>query len=468
MINNKYSSGIDPIILKTAGFDLDSIKSTVKNMFSSEKGDEDKESFLNSIAPGLFFTLFKDRLGPLVSGLISLLMATFKVDVEGIIKSVWDSIKLSLNLKENISENEIDSIVDRVIKNNSKDPTKEDFSNFLKKESSISIRDAKIIKMAIQEQQQYGFSKTANFFEKFNVFKKIKNKSTGVFGGLLSTVLKTALASLGFMAAGKFLRETLDVGSDDSKSIQTSKSSQKHFPINPNYTEEQKNTKKTYWAFEISPSKSEIENLLIEFANDLYLGLENKNNLIKSTQTFQNLVNEIRSYNLNNVGGGITFIPKRFHSKRELVDIFIDEVVNLDLKGVMDPISTSDPSVTSAPSITMPTSTPTSIPVSLTQETETTSTSKQPATSAPPKPVKVTYPIVISKKWQDRMESPKQRELLSKLTPQEQKKVEEYLESLGPFDLLKINGMSEAEQIKMFKDMVRQHFGEEAYQRVNS
>lgn len=467
MINNKYSSGIDPIIFKTAGFDLESIKSTVKNMFSSEKGDEDKESFLNSIAPGLFFTLFKDRLGPLVAGLISLLMATFKVDVEGIIKSVWDSIKLSLNLKENISENEIDSIVDRVIKNNSKDPTKEDFSNFLKKESSISIRDAKIIKMAIQEQQQYGFSKTANFFEKFNVFKKIKNKSTGVFGGLLSTVLKTALASLGFMAAGSFVRDTLGIESDSSKSAPT-KSSQKHFPINPNYVEEQKNTKKTYWAFEISPSKSEIENLLIEFANDVYLGLENKNNLIKSTQTFQNLVNEIRSYNITNVSGGITFIPKSFHSKRELVDIFIDQVVNLDLKKIKSTISTSDPSVTSAPSITMPTSTPTSIPVSLTQETETTSTSKQPATSAPPKPVKVTYPIVISKKWQDRMETPQQRELLSKLKPEEQKKVEEYLESLGPLDKMSIWGMSDAAKIKMFKDMVRQHFGEEAYQRVNS
>ena len=457
MNNSKYSSGIDPIILKTAGFDLESIKSTVNDIFSSKDSDKDKDSFLNSIAPGLFFTLLKRPLGTPVAGLVSLLMAIFKVDVEGIIESAWNSIKSIISSKGNISENEVKTIVDTSIKSNVQDASEQDFNSFLKRKATISIKDAKIIKVAIEEHQKYGFSKTAGFLEKFNLFKSSKSKATSIFGSVLSTVLTTALASAGFIVAGSFVRDILDIESDSSKSAPT-KSSQKHFPINPNYVEEQKNTKKTYWAFEISPSKSEIENLLIEFANEVYLNLENKSNLIKSTQTFQNLVNLIRSHNITNVSGGITFIPKDYHSKRELVDVFIDQVVNLDLKAVKAPISTPTPSTPIS----------TSIPVSSVPETTSTSPSKQPTTSAPPKPVKVTYPIVISKKWQDRMESPKQRELLSKLTPQEQKKVEEYLESLGPFDLLKINGMSETEQIKMFKDMVRQHFGEEAYQRVNS
>ena len=69
-----------------------------------------------------------------------------------------------------------------------------------------------------------------------------------------------------------------------------------------------------------------IENIVIQFAKDVYSGLDGKENAIRSTPGFQMIVHKISWYNSDNKGSALTFIPPNWSSKKQLVDYFIDDV----------------------------------------------------------------------------------------------------------------------------------------------
>ena len=81
--------------------------------------------------------------------------------------------------------------------------------------------------------------------------------------------------------------------------------------------------------------------------------------------------------------------------------------------------------------------------------------------------ISTAHPIVLSDTWQKRMNR-RQKAMVATLTPAEQKKVEKYLDSLTPWDLIKINNMSEDEQVALFKQNVFQYLGRDAYNRVSA
>jgi len=430
-------------IVKNAAVTADDIVSKVTNFFSSKVTAGDSEGFLNFIAPGAIFTTFSALGMPVIGGVIALATETFKIDISGILSSIYDSIKEIVNSGEQTTSSEVDGIVESAVKSEVK--------NYKRASLRSDLRYIKLIKIAILNQES--INKTAIF----GLGRKSSAATKGRFGGILSKVLgfffKAALASAGFMVAGDIIRSTFNIS---TPSVTVKKSNQTHFPLNPEYREEQKNQRGQYWGMQISPNEESIKQLLIQFANEVYLGLENKENIIKSSTAFQKLVDIIISYNRSSKGGSITFIPNIYHSKRDLVDSFIDDVVVLDLKGILN-----------LPTAQAPTQT-TSLQENVPVQQPAQPAAQQAEKAMPPAPkVSVSYPIVISQKWQERM-NPKQRELLSKLNQNEQKQVEEYLESLSVFELMKINNMSEDEKVNMFKNMVREHFGEDAYRRVTS
>ena len=77
-------------------------------------------------------------------------------------------------------------------------------------------------------------------------------------------------------------------------------------------------------------SKQSIENIIIQFAKDVYSGLDGKENLIRNNPKFQYIVEEVADLNYAK-GYSSIFMPiKIWKTKKEMVDSFIDDVAASD------------------------------------------------------------------------------------------------------------------------------------------
>ena len=59
-----------------------------------------------------------------------------------------------------------------------------------------------------------------------------------------------------------------------------------------------------------------------------YDGLDNLDNIIRDTSGFSIVVDRIISYNKSSQGDREVYIPKYLNSKKEIADLFIDEVAD--------------------------------------------------------------------------------------------------------------------------------------------
>jgi len=76
-------------------------------------------------------------------------------------------------------------------------------------------------------------------------------------------------------------------------------------------------------------SRENIENVIIQFAKDVYSGLDGKENLIRSNPKFQYVVEEVSYVNSSKDYSSI-FMPTIWNTKKEMVDSFIDDVASSD------------------------------------------------------------------------------------------------------------------------------------------
>ena len=77
------------------------------------------------------------------------------------------------------------------------------------------------------------------------------------------------------------------------------------------------------WMEGIPPSQ--IENQLVAWAKDIYPDLQGKEAFIQGSPALQAVVKYIQQYNSNNTSN-VTFMPKRFTSRKMVVDMFIDDL----------------------------------------------------------------------------------------------------------------------------------------------
>ena len=80
----------------------------------------------------------------------------------------------------------------------------------------------------------------------------------------------------------------------------------------------------------IQNNEQNIEDMVVQFAKDTYSGLDGKEQIIRSTPGFQNVVHQIASFNGHNQNSSQTFMPPSLRSKKQLVDYFIDDVAKSD------------------------------------------------------------------------------------------------------------------------------------------
>jgi hypothetical protein len=105
-------------------------------------------------------------------------------------------------------------------------------------------------------------------------------------------------------------------------------SKQKKFPVKSGYVSEKYNIGESIWSEDISNDPGSIENMLIDFAKDVYDGLNGKENIIRTSPAFQVVKDRIVWYNHTSPRAPMVWLPRYFSSKKQIVDYFIDDVAD--------------------------------------------------------------------------------------------------------------------------------------------
>lgn len=296
------------------------------------------ESIINILGPGVIaMTLRAMGLG-WVGMLISFALKMFGIEIGPIVTSIWDKLKSSITGDKQTTPAQIDSAVSSAVQENVKPATAEEAQQYLESRNySQELKDARFIKLALIEYERQSLSLTkeakgiTDFLPGFN---SRKSATASILSRVLSWIFKVALASAGLMVMTDFFKKmigqpnALDGNLKDNKPVGSSSapisaSKQTKFPLNPSYNNR---AYSDVWQIPIRNTPSDIENLLVGFAKEVYQGLNDFDSEIRSSPAFQLIKNQIVQYNIASPGDNMVFMPKGFTTKKQIVDLFIDDV----------------------------------------------------------------------------------------------------------------------------------------------
>lgn len=358
-------------IIKNAGINiLNTILDPIKNFFEQKIDKENKTaSFLAFIAPYGVYKIFDFMGFKWIKYLMGLVTAVFNKDIKEIIAKIYDYIKNKLVSEEKLTSEEIKNKVNEAVdselvtsKGSSSKPssTSSDYelfsfeSNYLNsKNINFQLRNAKLVKLALisykERHDTNPFLKNAGLTDSAKSF--LQGPLKEALKKFLYWFFVISLSSVGFLVAGdavnKFLgRDTSSTSKSSTtapstattttktnKPSSTSKpainkptTTQKKFKVKSTYKEENKNQGKDVWEERYTADLQSIKRMVLNFAKDVYQGLDNLDNVIMNTAGFETVVNNIYHANRDNLLAPITIIPIAFTSKKDIVDLFIDEV----------------------------------------------------------------------------------------------------------------------------------------------
>lgn len=295
-----------------------SLISAITTYFSNNyDSNNPAKSIINDLAPGVVFNILSKGLGFTGIGFVfSVAMRVFHIDIYSILQKIYDQIVLNLSQNNKFTSDKVHQIVKSSVESSYKEPPGTQASK---------IREAILFKAALEDY-------------------KI-NKNAGILGGppislltsILSWFFKIALASAGFMFAGDAINKVLNRPNAFDSSYQEGKtppapfkeqtaiinSTQTKYPVKSSYTDTKYN-QGTPWSVNASNTPEGIENMLIDFANEVYDIKDNPK--ISNSTAFNVLKARIVAFNKSSEGDNLVFIPQYLKSKKEIVDTFIDEV----------------------------------------------------------------------------------------------------------------------------------------------
>lgn len=325
----------------------------VKNYFASHIDPNDRSgSLLNMLAPGAISLIFSSLGFGWLGALMGLAMSVFRIDVKGILSSIWTKLKSSISGDKQTTSDEIDTMVNSSVQEHAKPSTEDDALGALTlledKTSSQLLRDAKILKLALIEYESNKKLQKLAGPSFLSMFNGRKATTMNLLTKVLSWIFKVAVASAGLLVAGdvvnKFLGRpnALDGTIQDGKPTVTpegtpsasapavtapkSISKQTKFPVKSTYIDEKHNIGNANWMESVANNEVSIAAMLIQFAKSVYSGLDGKEATIRTSPAFEVIKDRIVTYNRASAGDTMVFIPKYFTSKKQIVDMFIDDV----------------------------------------------------------------------------------------------------------------------------------------------
>ncbi len=311
-------------------------------------------SVIDVLAPGALWLLFRSLGLGKWGMLIGLLMDVFHVDAWGLLRSLYNKVKTLISSGEKVSSEQIDAITNEAAQEHSQPATpqeaQEGYQALQEKQkkpegawaddgkvySSLELmHDARIISLALveYEHQKMRLTKEAiSPMDFFSSFSGTKAKSTNILAKIFGWVIKLALASAGLLVAGDVLNKMVGRPNALDRTYQRGKETpEASAPVvsRPVSTQTKFKLKadaplSSTWPLVNTPEN--IENMLIQFAKDVYSGLDGKESIIRSSPAFQDTKDQLDWFNIHNPGTAVIFIPGNYSSKKQIVDTFIDDV----------------------------------------------------------------------------------------------------------------------------------------------
>lgn len=319
-------------MVKTADGKISGLIDTVKQYTENHINPNDKAgSIMRFLGPGLLLTFFK-ALGLTWLGYLAVFaIKIFNIDIESIGRSIWDKLASLIEGDKKVSSDQIDSIVHSSVSENAPDPSQSDSDNAQKLVSQNSLKNARFIKLMMIQHSNKQLFKNASFFD---IFKSSHSKMTSVLSSVLSWIFKVCLASAGLMVAGDIVDKVLGRPNAIDNTLQHDKPSnsnidqpkQTKFPLNSSYQLTNYNTNSS-WIKNVANNEEAITQMLLEFTRDVY-DIQVPDSSITSTVGFQTVLQAIISFNLSLGDSQTIFMPKAFHSEKQVVDLFINEIKN--------------------------------------------------------------------------------------------------------------------------------------------
>jgi hypothetical protein len=337
----------DGAMLKTAQNQniMSSIVGKVKDYFSSKVDPNDKAgSILNMLAPGIIRTTFAAIGMPWLGLFLGIADSFFHIDVASILRSIWTQLKEVLSGNKPVTSEQIHNIVQSSV-NDHVGPATEQEADTAAQQADQSgqnpaddgfttqIRTAQLMRLAMED---HFINKEAASRSWFSSFSTRKSATGNLLSSLLSLLFRVALSSAGLLVAGDVMNKFLNRPNSLDGSIQQGKPTgetntpsasvpSSGRPTNPGYQDIVKNSPNMSWVENITNNQSDIQQMLLNFAKDVY-PISGQESAIESSPKFQNLVETIVWYNHESPGGPVVFIPRMFPTKKQLVDLFITDI----------------------------------------------------------------------------------------------------------------------------------------------
>ncbi len=310
----------DPKMLKNAS-GISDILSAVEEYFKSKiDKNHTTASVLSELAPGvLWLTLSSLGFGKIGLAL-GFIAQQYHVDVKEFISSMYEKVKEIITTDHKISEGQIDQIVAGTV---------QQFSSQPKTSSKIYsplelLGYAKLINVALVNYEKQ-IMKLTKVEPDYSQYKIIKNaQAISLLGLILGWIFKVILRAGGLLLIAEMGRKLFDY-----KDSATGSQSATSEPVQTKY--HFKSDAPLPTSLRIVNTPENIDNQIIEFAKNVYDGLDGKENLIRNTPGFQAIKSRIIWWNEAHPGSSIVSIPPEFTTQKQLVNYFIDDVAKKDI-----------------------------------------------------------------------------------------------------------------------------------------
>lgn len=283
-----------------------------------------QDGIVNLLAPATLAALGH----PVLGIILKLAESWFGLDLDKIFSGIVSEIKSLISGGTKTTSSAIEHIVNgAVMSNMGNDPTQQDLDKIQNK-TSMTLEEAKLYNITvigINEQ----IKKNAVIAELLR-FVGLKYATAKALSLVIGWLVKVVLWAGGFMVADDAVHAIMGSKKETSENAATtqedtipaSTSTQTTFKENPNYNDIKMNMGDR-WIESVPPNR--IADDIVQWVKSIYPDTKDMDNEIRSSNGFQKVVQMIGDYNRTNTTD-ITFMPKVFTSRKNVVDRFIDEV----------------------------------------------------------------------------------------------------------------------------------------------
>lgn len=316
----------NPKFLKTAqASEMTGIMSATHDLVNAHINPEDKlGSVINILVPGALMIALPFPFGILMG----LAIDVFHIDIAGIFSTFWNSISGEFGAGQKVTQQQVDEHMDAAVKQHSQTP---EVAKIQKQNFKKTLHDAQMLRLSIEHYNNYLIKNAGS-----SLYNQALKNPTNIISTILKWIVKVALASAGLLVAGDFinkwfgrpnaLEHTYQAGQDPVAPTAATLTSvpaatQTKFPFKSDSTLPS--------LVSDAPSPDNIDAHIVQWAKDVYSGLDGLENVIKNTIGFKAIKNQIiwnNSYGASDGGSHVISIPLIAKSKKDLVDNFIDDV----------------------------------------------------------------------------------------------------------------------------------------------